>query len=96
MTTSPLYPTRTIICNVPQSNSEFQRQIQPHKPGRFTNASQRRAPIGRLVKRKKADIEYPFENGEVIHYTLDDVSIHPVTTKIQAQLRDLTMRPIVT
>ena len=32
----------------------------------------------------KTDIEYPFEHGEVIHYTLDGVSIHPVTTKIQA------------
>ena len=32
----------------------------------------------------KADTEYPFEHGEVIHYTLDGVSIHPVTTKIQA------------
>ena len=31
---------------------------------------------------KKADIEYPFEHGEVINYTLDGVSIHPVTTKI--------------
>jgi hypothetical protein len=26
-------------------------------------------------KNKKADIEYPFENGEVINYTLDGVSI---------------------
>ena len=36
-----------------------------------------------LVDLKKADIEYPFEHGEVIYYTLDGVSIHPVTTKIQ-------------
>ena len=43
-----------------------------------------RAPIGRWVKIKKADTEYPFEHGEVINYTLDGVSIHPVTTKIQA------------
>jgi hypothetical protein len=28
-------------------------------------------------------MEYPFEHGEVIKYTLDGVSIHPVTTKIQ-------------
>jgi hypothetical protein len=34
----------------------------------------------------KADIEYPFEHGEVINYTLDSVSIHPVTTKIQVSL----------
>jgi hypothetical protein len=27
---------------------------------------------------QKADIEYPFEHGEVINYTLDGVSIHPV------------------
>ena len=32
---------------------------------------------------KKADFEYPFEHDEVINYTLDGVSIHPVTTKIQ-------------
>jgi hypothetical protein len=30
----------------------------------------------------KTDIEYPFEHSEVIHYTLDGVSIHPVLTKI--------------
>jgi hypothetical protein len=32
----------------------------------------------------EADIEYPFEHGEVINYTLDGVSIHLVITKIQA------------
>ena len=32
------------------------------------------APIG---------IKYSFEHGEVINYTLDGVSIHPVITKIQ-------------
>ena len=32
----------------------------------------------------KADIEYPFEKSEVLNYTLDGVSILPVTTKIQA------------
>ena len=56
---------------------------------------------------KKADIEYPFEHGEVINYTLNGVSIHPVTPTIQASfltqlperkgpLRDFTMRPMVT
>ena len=51
----------------------------------FSNASQRRAPIGRWVKHThKIDIEYPFEHGAVINYTLDGVSIHLVTTKIQA------------
>ena len=40
----------------------------------------------------KADIEYPFEHG-VINYTLDGVSIHPVTTKIQGSfLTQLTVR----
>jgi hypothetical protein len=38
------------------------------------------------------DIEYPFEHGEVIHYTLDGVSIHPVTTKIQSFLTQLRER----
>ena len=78
MTTSSLYPTHTIICKVPQSSSEFQTQIQPQRPGRFSNASQRRAPIGK----KKADIEYHFEHGEVIIYILNGVSIQPVTTKM--------------
>ena len=32
----------------------------------------------------KADIEYPFEHGDVINYALDGVSIDRVTTKIQA------------
>jgi hypothetical protein len=73
MTTSSLYSTHTIISKVPQSSSEFQTQIQP----------QRRTPIGRWVKNKKDDIEYPFEHGEVITYTLDGVSIHPVKTNIQ-------------
>ena len=40
---------------------------------------------------QRADIEYPFEHGEVINYTLDGVSIHPVTTKIQASF--LTQLP---
>jgi hypothetical protein len=40
------------------------------------------APIGRWVK--TTDIEYPFEHGVVIKYTSDGVSIHPVTTTIQA------------
>ena len=44
-----------------------------------------------MGKNKKADIEYPFEHGEVINYTLDSVSIHPVTTKIQASF--LTQLP---
>jgi hypothetical protein len=46
---------------------------------------QRKAPISSWVK-KKADIEYPFEHGEVINDTLDGESLHPVTTKIQASL----------
>ena len=71
MTKPSLYPTYTIICTL--SSSEFQTQIQPQRPGRFSNASQ-----------KKADIEYPFEHGEVINSTLEGVSIHPVTTKTQA------------
>ena len=84
MTTSSLYPTHTGRRKVLQSSSEFQTRIQLQRPGRFSNASQTRAPIGRWIQKKKkeADIEYPFEPGEVINYTLDDVSIHPVTTKI--------------
>ena len=44
-----------------------------------------------MGKNKKADIEYPFEHGEVINYTLDGVSVHPVTTKVQASF--LTQLP---
>ena len=54
----------------------------------------------------KADTEYTFEHGEVINYTLDGVSIHPVTTKIQVSFPTVageegnpwyfTMRPMVT
>ena len=36
-----------------------------------------------MGKIKKTDNEYPFEHGEVLNYTLDGVSIHPVTPKIQ-------------
>jgi hypothetical protein len=72
---SSLYPTHTIICKVPQLSTEFQTQIQ------------RRTPIGRWVK-TKADIKYPIEHGKVINYTLDDLSMHPVTTKIQASNGD--------
>ena len=61
-------------------NSEFQTQIQPGKKGTYW-----------WVKNKKADVEYPFEHGEVINYTLDGVSIHPVTTKIQTSF--LTQLP---
>ena len=69
------------ICKETLSSSAFQTQIQPQSQGSFSNASQIRASIGRWVK-KKADIEYPFEYGEVINYTLDGVAIQPVTTKI--------------
>ena len=41
--------------------------------------------------KKKADIEYPFEYGKVINCTLDVVSVHPVTTTIQASF--LTQLP---
>uniref|UniRef100_A0A674DZN6 CDK5 regulatory subunit associated protein 2 n=1 Tax=Salmo trutta TaxID=8032 RepID=A0A674DZN6_SALTR len=68
---------------VHQSSSKFQTQIQPQIPGRFSNASHRRAPIGRWLRFKKADIEYLFEHGEVINYTLDGVSIQPVPIKTQ-------------
>ena len=42
-------------------------------------------------KENKAYIEYPLEHRKVIHYTLDGVSIHPVTSKIQAS--SLTQLP---
>ena len=44
------------------------------------------------MNKKNADIEYPYEHGEVINYTLDGVSIHPVSTKIQASF--LTQLPL--
>ena len=68
MTTSSLYPTHKLIYKVPQLSIVFQTQNQPQTPGRFSKASQIRAPIGRCVTEKggKADIEYLFEHGEVI------------------------------
>ena len=77
MNSSSLYPTHTDKCTFLQRG--------------FPNSSLR-APIGRWVEHThnlfffffKADIEYPFEHSEVINYTLDGVSIHPVTTTIQA------------
>ena len=84
MTTSSVYPTHTIIYKVPQSSSECQTQIQPQRSARFSNASQRRAPIGRWVKIQKSYIKYPFEHGEGI--TLEGVPMHPVTTKTQVAL----------
>jgi hypothetical protein len=39
----------------------------------------------------RADIEYPFEHGEVNNYTLGGVSIRPVSAKIQASF--LTQLP---
>jgi hypothetical protein len=68
MTTSSLYPTHTIICKVPQSSSEFQRQIQP-----------KTRDIFQRFAKKGTDCYKTF--GAVINYTLDGVSIHPVTTK---------------
>ena len=44
-----------------------------------------------MCKNKKADIQYYFEHGEVINYTLDGVSIHPVSTNIQTSI--LTQLP---
>jgi hypothetical protein len=44
----------------------------------------KRAQSSRVFKNRyifKADIEYPFEHGEVINSTLDGVSIYLVTTK---------------
>ena len=83
MTTSSLYPTHTIVCKVFQLSSHFQTQKQQQRPGRFFNALQRREPFGGSVKIKNGDAEQPFEHGEVIHYNLEGVLIHPVTTKIQ-------------
>ena len=37
-----------------------------------------------LIDGQKTVIEYPFQHGKDINYTLDGVSIHPVTTQIQA------------
>ena len=37
-----------------------------------------------MGKNKKAYIQFPFEHGEVMNYSLDGVSIDPVTTKIVA------------
>jgi hypothetical protein len=44
---------------------------------------------------KKADIEYPFEDGEGSNNTLDGVSIHPVTTKIHRSFLTLRGRKLL-
>ena len=45
----------------------------------------------------KAYIQYPFERGEVINYTLDGVSMDPVSTKTQASfLTQLSERKEIT
>ena len=51
--------------------------------GNFKHRFNHKDQGGFLLVEKK-DIEHPFEHGEVINYTLDGVSIDPVTTKIQA------------
>jgi hypothetical protein len=76
-----IFELRPHLCTRPiQIISEFQTQIQPQTPGRFSQASQSSAPIGRWVT-KQTYVEYPFEHGEVDNYTLDGVSIYPVSTK---------------
>ena len=46
-----------------------------------------------MGKKKKTVIEYLFDHGEVINYTLDGISIHPITIKMQASfLTQLTER----
>ena len=75
MTTSSLHLTHTIICKGPSVEQGVSNTGSTTKTRDvFSNASQRGAHI----------CEYPFEHGEVINYTLDGVSIHPVTTKIRA------------
>ena len=62
-------------------SSEFQTQILPQRQGRFSNASQRRAPIGRLVKINKKQTLNLFIG----------VPILPVSKKIQVSF--LTQLP---
>jgi hypothetical protein len=61
-------PHITIICKVPQSSSTIQGGFpKPQRPGRFSNASKWRAPVGRWVK-IYIYIVYPFEHCEVNDY----------------------------
>ena len=104
MTTSSLYSTHTIICNIPQLSSAFQTQIQPQRPGRFSNALQRRAPIGRWVKNNKS-ISLSMVNllialWMVYQYT-QSLQRHRCPSYLSCRrgrkpLRDFTMRPLVT
>ena len=63
--------------------SNFKHRFNQKDQGGFTKP---REKVHLLVDglKKNADIENPFEHGEVIYYTLDGVLIHPVTIKIQA------------
>ena len=73
----------TIICKVHQSSSEFQtnsttktrKVFQCLAKGTYWQMGKK------YIKKQTLNIS---EHGEVINYTLDDVSIHPVTAKIQA------------
>ncbi len=87
MTVSSLYTTHTIICKVPQSSSEHRCNHKdqggfpmPHKKGHL------------LVDEKKGEKRHWISLWAWLsYYTLDAVSIHTVTTKIQASF--LTQLP---
>jgi hypothetical protein len=54
-----------------------------------------------MGKKFKADIEYPFEHGEVTNYTLHAVSIHTgvLPNSVAGEdgnCSDFTLRPMVT
>ena len=68
----------------------FKHRFNHKYQGRFSNASLRHLLVDRWGK-KKQTFNIPFEHDEVINYTLDGVSIYPVTTKIQASF--LTQLP---
>ena len=94
MTNSSLYPTHTIICKAPQN----------FKPGRFSNALQRRVPIDRWVKThlKKAQLPlilvYHVINKYIntpSHYKDTCVLPNSVAGE-EGNCQGFTMRPMVT
>ena len=75
-------PHIKLFVRSPNRAVNFKHRFNHKDLGDFLNASWRRAPIGSWVKKSW---------HWVINCTLDDLSMHPVTTKIQASF--LTQLP---
>jgi hypothetical protein len=84
MTTSPLYPTHTIICKFPQSSSEFQTDSNKDLGGFPMPLNE-----GNLLIEKKADNENPFENAWLFFQNvfLTMLNVHAPFKKVRTRNR---------